>query len=269
MKFQCKSDNTKDIFASLESLKDDKEPFAKTPFYAQNARGRIAAQLRHISRTQHRIFAFSGFISTELARLFYCDRSAAAVTEPIRFRELEGLRYLVEFFKRLHRASQSGRGHDDTILPASEDETVTFRTWYRSLKLSFPSNFPSSDCIRVIKIRGPSPGRSYLYHTTPCTRQLLSSVAPLAVSLVSIPNQRNRNLSLLKINGDSRMTMISPQRAKHTKSQLPTRVLNHTCVRFPRQAMSKRNGLFSVMLSTASVGRLIVKSKQYMTGSRL
>ena len=73
MNFEGKSDHTKDIFASLDSLIDDKKPFAKSSPYSQYVRGRITAQLGHIFRTQYRVSTFSRFISTELVRLIYCD----------------------------------------------------------------------------------------------------------------------------------------------------------------------------------------------------
>ncbi|CDO74698.1 hypothetical protein BN946_scf184847.g6 [Trametes cinnabarina] len=104
---------------------------------------KVSAQYKHVNRTyghhlacvvevfarQQRIFLFTISFSGSMARLHRWDRSGCVVSQAFDVRERPDI--LAEFLWRFSRLSAAGRGHDNTVRPASPAEESLFRTVVR------------------------------------------------------------------------------------------------------------------------------------------
>ena len=105
------------------------EPLDHDSRRALKLRGQIFAFAARLMNSQHRLSIFAVDISNEHARLYRFDPSCVVVSEPIFYRR--DSRLLDTFFLRYSIASPAERGHDPTVVPATDAEKTLFHSRVR------------------------------------------------------------------------------------------------------------------------------------------
>ncbi|KAM5541456.1 hypothetical protein V8D89_005010 [Ganoderma adspersum] len=103
------------------------------PFIKQSGKGKIALSqfveyMLNVQKNQHRVFSYSVYICSDMARLFYFDRSGAFVSKPFSWDDPKSL--LHQFVWKIAKLANAGRfaelGHDETASLASDEEKEKF-----------------------------------------------------------------------------------------------------------------------------------------------
>ena len=105
------------------------EPLDHDSRRALKLRGQIFTFAARLMNSQHRLSLFAVDISNEHARLYRFDPSCVVVSEPIFYRR--DSRLLDTFFLRYSIASPAERGHDPTVVPATDAEKTLFHARVR------------------------------------------------------------------------------------------------------------------------------------------
>ena len=93
---------------------------------ALESRGQIYSYAAQALNEQHRSCVFAVSICSQFARLYRFDPSCVVVSEMIPFMETPAP--LFEFFARFAAMTPAERGHDPTVVPATNAEKALFRT---------------------------------------------------------------------------------------------------------------------------------------------
>ncbi|KAM5541449.1 hypothetical protein V8D89_005003 [Ganoderma adspersum] len=105
------------------------------PFIKQSGKGKIALgqfveYMLNVQKNQHRVFSYSVYICSDMARLLYFDRSGAFVSKPFSWDDPKSL--LHQFVWKIAKLANAGRfaelGHDETASLASDEEKEKFLT---------------------------------------------------------------------------------------------------------------------------------------------
>ena len=103
----------------------DKQLLDRRSDRALKARSKMFTYAAHLMDSQYRTCVFAVDIYGDHARLYRFDTSCTVVSEPIRFRKEPKL--LEEFFSRYCAASLTYRGHDPTVIAATDAERTLFQ----------------------------------------------------------------------------------------------------------------------------------------------
>ena len=110
-------DGYRETFQDNQILDDGSET-------ALGIRAQLFTRAAHLMDSQHRLFLFAVDIYGSRARLYRFDPSCVVVSEPIHYHEDPQLLY--DFFVRDSSLSPEQRGHDPTVIPATEAEKTLF-----------------------------------------------------------------------------------------------------------------------------------------------
>ena len=128
--FEVKPDPSHDFFVDSANVGDDEhEFFARSQdeeFEARRSRawGQHFLYVTEVLARQHRVFFFSISMSGSSARLLRWDRAGCIVSASFDIREEPGL--LCDFLWRFSQTSDAGRGHDPTVVVATQEEEALF-----------------------------------------------------------------------------------------------------------------------------------------------
>ncbi|PIL24562.1 hypothetical protein GSI_12446 [Ganoderma sinense ZZ0214-1] len=103
------------------------------PFIKQSEKGKITLgqfveYMLNVRKNQHRVFSYSVYICSDMARLFCFDHAGAFVSQPFQWDKLDSL--LHQFIWKIAKLAKAGRfaelGHDETASLASDEEKAKF-----------------------------------------------------------------------------------------------------------------------------------------------